>query len=346
MTAGVGEYDSGMDITPQVINEIEFHQKLRGYDPDEVDDFLERVAVAVGALQDRVREAAEMAADAERRIVELERLQGAGPARGEVPGPAATSLEEDAETMRRTLVLAQRTADAAVREAEDTASRMITEATERARQIVEQAAAEASQAAEETRQRIVEEISALEEARELIRSDHSALEQHVEQQRGKIRAAISNLEQVLGDPSLLRPASPPELSGAGLPQFPEDHPTFEAPSDRGSGATAEPAPGVGDVVDLSSHAEEDPFSGGVTYTDAEPEDSGQFVMSHEEDEAWARFVGDEGGPPTGPVESLRLDDSDDDAYLAELRKAMLEDGRGGDLFDAGDQRRSRFGRRR
>lgn len=345
MTAGVGEYDSGMDITPQVINEIEFHQKLRGYDPDEVDDFLERVAVAVGALQDRVREAAERAADAERRIVELERLQGAGPARGEVPGPAATSLEEDAETMRRTLVLAQRTADAAVREAEDTASRMITEATDRARQIVEKAEAEASQAAEETRQRIVEEISALEEARELIRSDHSVLEQHVEHQRGKIRAAISNLEQVLEDPSQLRPASPPELSGAGLPQFAEDHSTFEGPRDRGS-RTAEPAPGAGDVVDLSSHGEEDPFSGGVTYTEAEPEDSGQFVMTHEEDEAWARFVGDEGGPPTGPVESLRLDESDDDAYLAELRKAMLEDGRGGDLFDAGDQRRSRFGRRR
>jgi len=29
-----------MDVTPQVINEVEFHQKMRGYDPDEVDDFL------------------------------------------------------------------------------------------------------------------------------------------------------------------------------------------------------------------------------------------------------------------------------------------------------------------
>ena len=52
-----------MDITPQVINEVEFRQKVRGYDPDEVDDFLERMAVAVGQLQERLREAAERAED-------------------------------------------------------------------------------------------------------------------------------------------------------------------------------------------------------------------------------------------------------------------------------------------
>lgn len=335
-----------MDITPQVINEIEFHQKLRGYDPDEVDDFLERVAVAVGALQDRVREAAERAADAERRIIELERLQGAGPAAGEVPGPAATSLEEDAETMRRTLVLAQRTADAAVREAEENSARMISEATDRARQIVEHAEAEASQAAEETRQRIVEEINALEQARELIRLDHAALEHHVEEQRGKIRGTISDLERMLEDPSLLRRSAPPELSGARLPDFAEEPVAGETSRDLRIGSRAETESEDGDIVDLSTHAPEGAPSGGVTYTEGDTEDSGQFVMSHEEDEAWARFVGDEGGPPTGPVESLRLDEADDDAYLAELRKAMLEDGRGGDLFDAGDQRRSRFGRRR
>lgn len=337
-----------MDITPQVINEIEFHQKMRGYDPDEVDDFLERVAVAVAALQDRAREAAERAGEAERRIVELERLQGAAPAPGEVRGAAAASIEEDAETMRRTLVLAQRTADAAVREAEETAARMLSEATDRARQIVQQAEAEASQAAEETRSRIVEEINALEEARELIRSDQSALEKHLEQQRAKIRGTISDLEGMLEDPSRLRPSTPPELSGATLPGFAEEQPAPESSRDRaprvgvGVGVAAE----EGDIVDLSTHSPDTALSGGVTYTEGESEDSGQFVMSHEEDEAWARFVGDEGGPPTGPVQSLLLEQPDEDAYLAELRKAMLEDDRGGDPFDAGDQRRSRFGRRR
>ena len=61
-----------MDVTPQVINEVEFHQKMRGYDPDEVDDFLERVAVAVGQLQDKVRDAGDRAAVADRRATELE----------------------------------------------------------------------------------------------------------------------------------------------------------------------------------------------------------------------------------------------------------------------------------
>jgi hypothetical protein len=61
-----------------------------------------------------------------------------------------------------------------------------------------------------------------------------------------------------------------------------------------------------------------------------------------EDEAWARFVGDEGGPPT---EAIRLDDAGDDAYLAELRKAMLDDS-GDELLPTDDPRRQRFGRRR
>ena len=56
-----------MDVTPQVINEVEFHQKMRGYDPDEVDDFLERVAVAVGEMQGRLGDADGRRETAERR---------------------------------------------------------------------------------------------------------------------------------------------------------------------------------------------------------------------------------------------------------------------------------------
>jgi DivIVA domain-containing protein len=43
-----------MDLTPQTLREVEFREKLRGYHPDDVDDFLEKVAVAVGELLDRL----------------------------------------------------------------------------------------------------------------------------------------------------------------------------------------------------------------------------------------------------------------------------------------------------
>lgn len=82
-----------------------------------------------------------------------------------------------------------------------------------------------------------------------------------------------------------------------------------------------------------------------------------------DDEAWARFSGAdddlEGGPRTEPI--LRLDrlernaDPADDAYLTELRKAMLDDTGAPDASELGffddpggerAPRPTRFGRRR
>src|SRR5215472_13155764 len=103
-----------MDVTPQVIIEVEFHQKMRGYDPDEVDDFLERVAVAVGQLTERLGETEARASAADQHAQDLERqLRDAG--------EKSAASDDDAETIRRTLVLAQKTADAAVKEARDEA---------------------------------------------------------------------------------------------------------------------------------------------------------------------------------------------------------------------------------
>src|SRR5213594_244405 len=93
---------ASMDVTPQVINEVEFHQKMRGYDPDEVDDFLERVAVAFEQVQERIRAAEQRAAGAEQRAAEAIRP----PAAATTPPQNAA---EDTEAIRRTLVLAQRT---------------------------------------------------------------------------------------------------------------------------------------------------------------------------------------------------------------------------------------------
>src|SRR5258707_1112581 len=40
-----------MEISAKVLREVEFRDRLRGYDTDEVDEFLEEVAVAVEELQ-------------------------------------------------------------------------------------------------------------------------------------------------------------------------------------------------------------------------------------------------------------------------------------------------------
>src|SRR6476660_9747511 len=107
-----GVVSANMDVTPQVINEVEFHQKMRGYDPDEVDDFLERVASAVEQFIERVRVAEQRAAAAERRAAELDKQRGGAPA-APVTQAAAAPEGDETDAIKRTLVLAQRTADAA-----------------------------------------------------------------------------------------------------------------------------------------------------------------------------------------------------------------------------------------
>jgi DivIVA domain-containing protein len=54
-----------MELTPQQLCEVEFSEQWRGYNRDQVDDFIERVAAAVSTLQDRLRKMTERAVRAE-----------------------------------------------------------------------------------------------------------------------------------------------------------------------------------------------------------------------------------------------------------------------------------------
>src|SRR4051812_39418356 len=99
-----------MDLTPKLLTDIEFPMWWRGYKPEEVDEFLERVSVGVGELQQLVAELRERASAAERRLLE----------------------RSDEDEIRRTLVLAQRTAEASLSEARAEAERLVRDAQERA----------------------------------------------------------------------------------------------------------------------------------------------------------------------------------------------------------------------
>ena len=359
-----------MDVTPQVINEVEFHQKMRGYDPDEVDDFLERVALAVEELQERVRQAEQRVVAAERRRPEVvERTPATPPA-----APAAPSSKADeTEAIRRTLVLAQRTADAAIKEAEDEAKRTLTtaqekvqrlyaEAQEHARKIVVDAESGARKTADETRKRLVKEIIALEETRDALRADQGILERHLDEQRLRLRSSIGALQRVLDDPGRLRAVTPPELSGATRPES-SDEPAdaAAAPAAARAGAADDAAP----VIDLGASApalDDDiavqrPVTGGVTFTppdDADPPAQGPTarasrdgrvaVADDADSDLAARFGrGDRNGPPTKAVPAA---DSGGDAYLTSLRQAMLDDTSASTLEPGEHRTRTRFGRRR
>jgi cell division initiation protein len=160
-----------MELVPKTLREVEFREKLRGYNQDDVDDFLEQVAVGLEALQDQLRQANERA-------------------RGEGRGLFA----DDDDPIRRTLVLAQRTADMAIKEAREQADEIVAAAEARARASVSQADEEAALRRDSAESGLKAEVERLAKARETLIADIAALEEHLEQARS---AARSNLGEAL-----------------------------------------------------------------------------------------------------------------------------------------------------
>ena len=161
-----------MELTPQELREVEFRERWRGYDPDDVDDFLERAAVALDELHDRLREYTERATVAEQRLTEGADAEGA---------------------LRHTLVLAQRTADNAVAEAQETAARMLRDAEERGRAIVGEARQEADRAAAESQHQMRVDVTLLETAKVQLQADIDALEQYLSEERAHVRSSLTEL---------------------------------------------------------------------------------------------------------------------------------------------------------
>ncbi len=149
------------------IPEIRFDEELRGYSKHQVDRVLENLAPLadeVDVLVDRLGEAERRAAAAEARVME-----GGGPAPTQLPAPEPVApvltpvvAENFDETLSKTLVLAQRTADATVLEATENAARINAEAQAEAaatREAVEQEAASMRSAAADERATSVDQAN-------------------------------------------------------------------------------------------------------------------------------------------------------------------------------------------
>jgi DivIVA domain-containing protein len=322
-----------MDVTPQLLHDVEFREAKRGgYNTQDVDEFLERLAVGLERQDSSVKDARQRIDAAEARAAEAER-------RAVQAEQAASETSTSDETLKRTLVLAQRTADAAIREAEEQASRTLSSAQAEASRLLAdaqdasaraQAEAEddARKAHEEARTRVLQEMHELEAARDRLRDDVDLLERHLDEQRERVRRSVHELQRMLDDPDSLREAQLPVVSDV------------VAPVEAIAPAAAPRAPLVAS-----------PLPDDDAPADWVPDDE----VWGEADVAPAEVGHDDSGPPTQPVDVLGERDADDDAYLAELRKAMTDEtplgprdeGGDSDLFDsAGEAGRTRFGRRR
>jgi cell division initiation protein len=124
-----------MELSARDIHEKQFHDAWRGYNQEEVDDFLDRVAEVVDVMR---RENAAF----HNRVRELEQ--------------ALTTSRETEEMLKKTLVSAQQAAEEAIAKAQEKANAMVSEAEERAKRVNEETRQRLSGTEAEIRRRMLD----------------------------------------------------------------------------------------------------------------------------------------------------------------------------------------------
>jgi DivIVA domain-containing protein len=220
-----------MALSPQRIRDTEFKAVRKGYDPSEVESFLEEVAAALETAQNEATAMEAKARAAVARLQELSRQAGDAPAAGAAASgeaPVRANVDE-AETISRTLLLAQRTADTTIAEAQAEADRLLGAARDDAATSLDQARAEATslleaarsdarRAGESERVQVEGEVQALLARRDFLESDVDHLEQYLVAQRERIIEAVASLSDLVQRvPGGLADMRRPLLSAAAEP---------------------------------------------------------------------------------------------------------------------------------
>ncbi len=200
-----------MDVTPRTLREVEFREKMRGYHPEDVDQFLEEVAAGVEVMQERMRQA-------------LERAQRAEAAASEAGG--------NDEALRKTLVLAQRTADLAVQEARDQAARILAGAEQQAQGIIADAEEQRRRTVEDATEESRSELARLEISRAQAQEDVDTLSRWLDEHKAHL-VRISQGGHRHGGASRRPVARPLDRSDRWYGHFPADGPRPEPRSVRG-----------------------------------------------------------------------------------------------------------------
>ena len=205
-----------MPVSPQDIQDKEFREAFRGYNEDDVDTFLDEVAVEFARLfQENQRMKVQLAALQQ----ELARSGQAGPASA-APSTATTSTREDDARVET----ARKAAEAALEEAKRRATELVQRAEQRAREIDELTArrakdvdSDASHALTDAQQRVAElrrqEVDIRKRIRTFLEQQLSGLEAVDLEGGGGPRNAV--VERMARDLAAEEPAPAPQGAGPG-----------------------------------------------------------------------------------------------------------------------------------
>ncbi len=195
--------DSGQTIQQPILETlrtVEFRLGLKGYNVDEVDEYLEKAAVEAERLTEQLRQTNERLRQASERIAQLEG-QGAAPAAVAAPNAAVVAAPAPApipaavadDSLQQTLILAQRFVEQTKRESEAEAARVVSQAEDRARTMLSRAEDEARTLVTESQQRLRDEVTRLEGARAQLATDVENMARHLESERTRLRTMLSEV---------------------------------------------------------------------------------------------------------------------------------------------------------
>jgi DivIVA domain-containing protein len=174
----------------ETLRTVEFRLGLKGYNVDEVDEYLEKAAVEAEGLRDQVRQANDRLRLAADRIKSLE--SGRAPAASAAaapsapaPAPAAASpsaLAASDDALRETLEMARNFVAQVKTESEAEARKLVASAEERARQLTSEA-----------QQRLRDEVQRLEGIKARLATDVRTMSQHLDNERTRLRSALGDV---------------------------------------------------------------------------------------------------------------------------------------------------------
>lgn len=195
-----------MDVTPEAIRGIELKEGWRGYNRDQVDDFLDGVAAAVETLQ---QEIARLHGEIAQREAQLAKNR------------------DDEDNLKKAILVAQRAADETLASAQAQARDMVAEADVKAREIVDA-----------ERRRTASEMQDLLEARDALAADVAAMQQFEADYRQRLRAVIeADLVAIEGRPKV--PVDQPPVSDVVIPTDEELAALAAPPGARGGASSIE-----------------------------------------------------------------------------------------------------------
>jgi cell division initiation protein len=170
------------------IDTVAFKVGLKGYNVDEVDDFLERLSVETRQLKDQLQQMRQQLRLGSERINQLESTRGNGATTSPPPAPAAAprlvTSGSGPEQVTALIVLAQQFIEQTQSEAEEQARTLTVAAQERAREIIAEA-----------RSRAEDEVNRLNGLKQRLSEDVDTLTRQLDVERTRLSAALSEFSR-------------------------------------------------------------------------------------------------------------------------------------------------------